>query len=491
MIGTLLVVDDRVHPMPDRQQLALKIRSYLEALSPRAVSTLVRGLENARVRGSDDPHLDLILEACLGAVRDDGEREIEELAPREQLLERAFFRLLDDFLVNEALPTKVPGRITRSSLALVWTWIERDLAPKTIDAALHRLGAAENPTEDVFSIADDLRDAISPRMHQALEEIQGDDRAQQRLAMLVGGERAYRDLKDIIAVFEARGWLGALCESLPLRLTEWDLKSGSPSLGRIKAVADRHADHAFLIAAVVLARSDQPEALFALTSALSGADSVRKMATSPYACFAEMAVCEIERLSLLLGTLRSNADLSESLDTYIRIVKTIDRHYEIDEHPGWQGRIAETRRVISRLVTRELEAAAGNIRRALIVPKIGPDGEPQSDPMTLEEAQRGLILLDRMRDSADSLAVNEITTRTRQMLDQSLEIKTRALLGDLSKTKGVERTAHLIAVDAAIALCEGYFGSDYADQLRRSRKASLAVTPADEEDEPNMQRSAS
>ena len=51
--------------MTDRRFLTAKIRSYLDELSPRAVQTLLRSLETARDRGSDDPNLDLILDACL------------------------------------------------------------------------------------------------------------------------------------------------------------------------------------------------------------------------------------------------------------------------------------------------------------------------------------------------------------------------------------------------------------------------------------------
>ena len=59
---------------------------------------------------------------------------------------------------------------------------------------------------------------------------------------------------------------------------------------------------------------------------------------------------------------------------------------------------------------------------------------------------------------------------------RSVEIKTRALLSRLAEAKGGEsRKAHLVAVDAAIELCEAYFGKDYADQLRRSRKAALTA----------------
>lgn len=142
-----------------------------------------------------------------------------------------------------------------------------------------------------------------------------------------------------------------------------------------------------------------------------------------------------------------------------------------------QQRMAVTRRSVSALVTRALEAATGNIRRALLVPKLDDMGEPRIDTTAIEEAQRGMLLLEKMRDAADSLAVNEITARTRAALDQSLEIKTRALLSALPDTANSVRKAHLVAVDAAIGLCESYFGKDYADQLRRSRKAALAAKP--------------
>jgi hypothetical protein len=117
----------------------------------------------------------------------------------------------------------------------------------------------------------------------------------------------------------------------------------------------------------------------------------------------------------------------------------------------------------------------GNVRRLLSVPAVGENGEPILDAGLMDEALRGVMLLNKMRDFAESLAVNEITARSRQSLEQSLEFKTRALLSGLAGAQGRARRAHQAAVDAAIELCEAYFGKDYADQLRRSRQAALAV----------------
>lgn len=459
--------------MPDRHQLSVKIRSYLDALSVQALRTLMRGLENARARGSDYPHIDLILDACIAASRR-GEVDRLPRQPRRDWLQRMFFSPIADLLVDENLPHKERGRITRASLPLIWTWLQRDVAPEAFASAGERALRLEVEPEEVATLAEDLRDLVVSRIEEEIAAARVDDRARQRLAMQVGGERALRDLADMMEAFHGISWLDPLRESLPERLTVWDFKPGSPSLRRIKAVTDRKRDHAIMIAAVVLRRVEAPEALLLLASNLAETPSLRKIAASPYAAFAEMAFSEAERFAAIVCGECSNTVLFEALGGYHELVKTLDRQFELEEAPEWHRRIAATRRSLSRFITGELEAAASNIRRALAVPQLDGDGQPQIDTPTIEEAKRGVLLLSRMRDAAESLAANEITARTRQALDQTLEIKTRALLGALADSPEARLSAHLAAVDTAICLCETHFGKDYADLLRRSRKAALS-----------------
>lgn len=460
--------------MADRRHLTAKIRSYLDELSPRAVQTLLRSLEMARDRGSDDPNLDLILDACLRVVRRT-DSLVAEIEPRDNWLQRLFFSPVEDLLIDEGLAGPTRGRIKRTSLILIWGWLQRDVAPQQISEAIEIAQRLETDPDDIARLANDLRDHVAPTVTACLAEARANDKARQKLAMLVGGERAMRDLEDVFAAFGARGFLDALRESLPERLTEWDFKPGSPPLKRIKSVTDRHPHAAHLVAAVVLRRAEAPESLISLACGLAGSASIKRIAASPYAVFAEMALSEAERFAVVACGECPNSVLSDAINGYCRLVRVLDRQFELNEKPDWLRRVAETRRTMSGLVTRELEATLGHVRRLLSVPKVGPGGEPVLEAGLMAETLRGVMLLNKMRDFAESLAVNEITARTRQALEQSLEFKTRALLSGLAESRGVERKAHLVAVDAAIDLCEAYFGKDYADQLRRSRKAALAA----------------
>jgi hypothetical protein len=460
--------------MPDRRHLTAKIRSYLDELSPRAVQTLLRSLETARDRGSEDPNLDLILEACMRAARH-SDSLISEIEPRDNWLQRLFFSPVEDLLVDAALCGPERGRIKRTSLSLIWAWLQRDVAPDKVREALDIAQRLETDPEDIAALAEDLREHVAPTVQQLIDGAHATEKGRQKLAMLVGGARAMRDLEDVFAAFASRPWLDALRESLPERLTEWDFKADSPSLKRIKSVTDRNSRFAFLVAAVVLRRVEAPESMMSLAAGLAGSVSVKRIATSGYAVFAEAALSEVERFALIATGECSNTALGEALNAYCRLVRVFDRQFEFEEKPEWQKRIAETRRAMSALVTRELDAMLGNVRRLLSVPAVGENGEPILDAGLMDEALRGVMLLNKMRDFAESLAVNEITARSRQSLEQSLEFKTRALLSGLAGAQGRARRAHQAAVDAAIELCEAYFGKDYADQLRRSRQAALAV----------------
>jgi hypothetical protein len=114
------------------------------------------------------------------------------------------------------------------------------------------------------------------------------------------------------------------------------------------------------------------------------------------------------------------------------------------------------------------------VRRALQVPKFDKDGKLQIDQSAIDDAVRTLRVVAMVRNASETFAVNEIGKRTRQAVEQTLEILTRSLITDLGKAKGPALEAQTAAADVAIMLSEIYYGADYASQLRRSRQSAYA-----------------
>ena len=116
------------------EQLETKIKTYLGSLSPKAVEALVRNLERTKAQKDADPHLALILASALNLIREPQpiSDEMRGGAQRRGQIQRMFFAPLDSFLINEVLPTRQEGRISRAALDKVWKWLGRDVMSKDV-----------------------------------------------------------------------------------------------------------------------------------------------------------------------------------------------------------------------------------------------------------------------------------------------------------------------------------------------------------------------
>ena len=101
-----------------------RLRKFLRELSPGARSLLVGELERSVLRGDAVAGGDLVLQELRRIMREqrDGTARLDESA---QLL----FKPLEPFLVDDRGDHKHPGRVARTSLEALWSWVQRDLLP--------------------------------------------------------------------------------------------------------------------------------------------------------------------------------------------------------------------------------------------------------------------------------------------------------------------------------------------------------------------------
>ncbi len=464
--------------MSDPALLTRKIQAYLQALSPAAVETLVRGLERARRSGDRDPNLELILNVSVSILRaGSAQTAASALAHRRHILQREFFAPLDTFLISELLPRKQKGRVYRPHLNNLWEWLERDVLQGDIAKALAYLEKVSVHDERGIRMVKSLQGRALDAMQTALFESGRDDRENRRLGMILGGEAVLADVADIVDVYRARPWLGGFLERMPPTLTERNLRNDDDVLSLVRKVTNKFPESMSMVAAAVLERSETPANLGNFAFRLANNRDTKVIGNSRYAPFVDVAVSEVERLNVLARMqLEHNPDpvaYAEVLKNYASLIKGLEVELDLRVNDAWQQRIATSKRDVSQMVTRELEVAGGVVRRALKVPVISDDGMIQTDQDLVDDAVRALRVLSMARGTAETLAVNEISKRARQTVEQTLELVTRSLLDGLGHSKGSQREAYEAAVEIAIMLSEIYFGPEYAAQLKRSRNNAL------------------
>jgi hypothetical protein len=466
--------------MTQLDQLQAKIRTYLSSLSPKAIEALVRNLERAKAQADADPNIELVLNSALAILRKPTTHPLDSEGNehRRGQIQRMFFTSLDGFLIDEFLPNRQEGRIHRGMLNKVWKWLGRDVMPTDVQLVLEQAGNAAVSGERVDGLVQALRTRSADAIGEALRRGEIDDREHRRMGIELGGERGISELRDIHKVFSSERWLMPFLEAMPDRINERRLKQDHDVLRMVDKCSERFPDHLPLVAAALVDRADKPSALCAFAGRLAGDDDPKVIAGSQFAPFVDVVMSEAERLNILAVDHRNNnpdpVAFSNALSDYNSLVRGIERDVDLTVTGKWHSRLADTKRSISDVVTRELHNAHTAVRRALQVPKLDDDGKLILDQTAINDAVRAVRVVNMVRHGSETFAVNDISKRTRQTVEQTLEIVTRSLITDLGKAKSPQLEAHQAAADVAIMLSEIYFGAEYADQLRRSRHAALA-----------------
>lgn len=477
--------------MAETELLTSKIKDYLQGLPPRAVHTLVQKLEKSKGSGQHDPHLDLILNACVHMLRDPRTGAIDPPRGmvRKNQVQRMFFSPLEEFLINESLPNRQEGRVYRPGLERVWQWLGRDVLPGDVRRVLEEAEKETVSDERFDNLIHALRSRAIDAVGTKLDTVETSEKERRRLSIELGGERGIAELKDIHKIMAAEGWLVPFLNAVPDTLTANRVKVDKDVLNLVGKCSVKYPDHIPVVAAALLERSASPSALCTFAGRLARTDDPKEISTSQFAPFVDVVMSEAERLNILALDHRNNnpdpVAFSQALEDYHDLVRGVELNMDLSQASRWQKRLADTKRNIADAITRELNNAHGAVRRALQVPGFDADGNLDQDKVSINEAVRSLRVAIMVRNASDTLAVNEVGKRTRQTVEQTLEILTRSLISDLGKTTGKHREAHLSAVDVAIMLCEIYFSADYAAQLRRSRQSALAV---ELKDEPNFRK---
>ncbi|WP_073009891.1 hypothetical protein [Roseibium suaedae] len=451
----------------------------MQDLSPKAVEGLVRSLERARAEGSNDPHFELILTVSAQMLRQFQPSEAESRAwrLRQGQVQRKFFQPLDEFLVTEFLPNKQEGRIHRDVLDRVWTWLGRDLLPSDVKKVLDLALRPKVSDDKLDLLVSNLRRTALDAMSNALHQIDRSDKERRRLSIEVGGERGIADLKDINKIFGAEDWLMPLLQVVPETLNEKKFRADTSILRIVQRCSERFPDHVPVVAVALMERADSPSDLACFAGRLANTTDAKLISASRFAPFIDVVLSEAERLNMLAQEHRKhNPDpvaFSTALSDYHNLVKGLEQDLEFSHSSTWHKRLSETKREISASVTSELQNAMAAVRRSLQVPKTDAAGNLKIDSASIDEAVRALRTAVMVRNGSETFAVNDVGKRTRQVIEQTLEIVTRSLISDLSKQPDQDVAAHLSAVDTAIMLSDIYFGGDYSAQLKRSRQTAL------------------
>ena len=227
---------------------------------------------------------------------------------------------------------------------------------------------------------------------------------------------------------------------------------------------------------LVMSKLAAPWQLIRLATKAASSDDAKRIAETPYAVAVQIVLEEVDRrVRELAADLKSGRGIAVSalLKEVHDALRGLRSELDLPSESAWGKQLTALRADVSKILTAEIELMPGRVRR-LIRPRpskeIVPGSKLDADEVTETEALIGFVAA--CRNYASELAINEVTQRTFNELQQFLDTGTRTLLDALRGASAGERPFRQSQVDAAVRFCAKVFGQEYASLLAKAAEVA-------------------
>lgn len=368
-----------------------------------------------------------------------------------------FMGALDAVIVDDRSEFQFDGAVRKSEAAAVWAWLSRDVAPDLLGPMIAR----EPDAKTIDAVAGE----ILGRARAALAAAKDNADAQRRLMVQMGNSEM-RDRLPVVLnalkcapLFDKAKAFGRAVNGL----ADDDLVSALQSMPR------QDAGIAGLLMMAALGQVINPARLVVAATRISGAateDSLRRAGFLPL-LEADLAQAQNAIPPLLQSGAFVDVDMvCRAVERYHRLIRAITGSVELSRQTRIGPAIAALTKTVSEKLEPRLRDIPLHVNHSLRRMRENAD---RLDSDGLLAALNGIYLLAAVRDSRDSLALNEVFddawNRTGQTLEMHLNRNMEALRANPTDAILSAR------VDAGIKMAEVRFGTEYAEVLRRAREA--------------------
>jgi hypothetical protein len=455
------------------------LQSFLGSLPERAAARLAKAVEVDRLSGGAGLPHDLILEGLRPVLRQGGtgQRTPDPL--------RLFCLPFEDLLFDGARKEKQKGRILRSSIAPVWTWLGQTLISEEIRSyreeikslvLAYKLEAALECASKFWPVAGD-----------ALRMALAQDGKSARVAL--GGDLVLGDAEDIALLLSAGPAMVEVRQLLPKpapALTDellWSLR-------RIyDRVIESVLDAAPYVPVVAMGRLAKPWEALKLALLVTHQTQDTLISSTDMGLVGDILFNRLEECrSAIHATRHPNfvvGVLLENLAGFTEISSAIVKEVEILRRGKWGQRLLKDRAAVGAVMDGFMERAPKEIAAALPTQKMGFTGSSRvsdfsrsADPERVERALRYARLIDGCR----RLAVpGSFGAKFQDAVDEAtltLRGYNEDVVKELRAPAGPHRAVAECQFELVAELTALLFSAEEAEFLRRRGKAALSSAAA-------------
>jgi hypothetical protein len=459
-----------------------RLNGFLGAVSPALAARLAQAVEIDRLHGGLLPH-----DAILGSLRDQLKQGAGGSASRTPTPQRMVCAPFEDMLSSAPRLRKQRGRISRSSIEPVWTWLTGSLMPDEAPACLEaiRLKMVAGPEFAHTPIAAFQQLAAGAILKALPAETMQDERCATAVAIL--GRDVAGDAYDMARAMQIGPELRQLKRLLPKPLSTLTEQNISSIRGVWEQVTQSSPSSAPYVAFVIMGRLERPWEILKLAGALSRKMDDILISQTDLGLVGELLMADLEDSVARLQATRAADfradDLLPAIVAFARISSGVVRELGIRRDGIWGKRLMALRGAMSAQMERLLARAVKDITVTLPMRRPGfslrarriPDMTKPLDPLRQARADEVARLISGSRQSAMAGAFAGLLKDIDEAVAETLRHYTTEMLDELRDAPDDMRPQAQSYVDHATLLTRYLLGDEEADLLRRRAAAAQSL----------------
>lgn len=471
------------------KRIVRQLKQTLGELSAEQASALVDAVERDRMASGTMPH-GLILDALRPKLQGPGGASSRRGGAPTPV--RHFCWPFEELLVNGTPERKYRGRIARTSIMPVWSWLAEDLlrdALADISLRIVEHTLAKNQEQLADAVAD-LYAMCATGIRDALEAVKSASKARRALTARLGGEHVLEDAQEMGLMLQAAPLLETFKRNMPRTVPDL-----TPALAR--QVRDLFDDLAAIdpdappYAAVIAMRHiEKPWQMFRIVKGVAHTETDVLISRTDIAIVGELLLLEMEEAVDCLEDVDPGHDpgqLASQLERFTQISRGITEEIGIRRDGMWAMRLMSARGAVSEIIRERMDRAPATIVKALPMKSLGrpgrgglrrPDLSREIEHRAVEDATNTLRFLGRARRYAHPGSFVGPLNAAVAEIDQYLDEYERAIVEELRSEDPAARERGEVYLDVIAGFIEIFRSSDEAALLRKrgilARDAAVA-----------------
>ncbi|HUH78137.1 MAG TPA: hypothetical protein VLZ53_12295 [Devosia sp.] len=375
---------------------------------------------------------------------------------------KPFAGLIEAVIVEDPAPISFPGCVARSHAQACWVWVYRDLAGDLIGMA-----DIENGKFTVEAL-EPLLPQLMLRMHEALAKAEEDPEASRRLRAMLGSDEARNALPVLLNALRARALLDK-AQAFGRALNS--INDDNAISTALHSMPLQDPPLAALLFHAAIEQVANPSRLIASIIKTSGTFTETGMARLGLGPVLEAIMAHAQNQLYLLQPSGPFADVDlmcRGLDRYHRLIRSLTGYIEFSRGSRWTLTLSSITKQISDRIEPRMRDIVPDLILAL---RRGREGAvDRLDDDRVLAAISGIYLLNAIRDSRDSLALNALFDQAWVQSGEALETHLQRNLELLRQNPADPVVGKRL--DAGIKMAEIRFNPEYAETLKRARIAA-------------------